>query len=231
MSDNLQFNPSGRTILSPSLIEALTAEQRQRLQAAGVTRSFADGQTIQHRGDEGRGFWLINSGNVRVGQFDAGGEFNAIAMLGAGTSYGELAMLARRPRVVDALAVGPVRATWIAAHRLEAEIADDPSTARRVIGTIALQLQEMIELVAMLRRSRGVERVAQVLAVLSGSAPLPCRVAITQQGLADLVGTSRMTVSVTLTRLEGLGLVRRCYGAIEVLDRSGLHDAARFDEA
>lgn len=226
MSNDLHLSASGeaRSVPGPTLFSGLDPAQQQTLRAAGRRRRFADGQMIQLRGDEARGFWLIEVGEVRIGQFDAHGHFNAIAQLRSGDSHGELAMLADRPRVVDALAAGPVEALWIPATALEALLAADPGAARRLIAGLARQVQDMIDVVALIRRSRGADRIAQVLAILAADQPEHCRIAITQQALADLTGTSRMTVSQVLGTLEGQGMIRRGYGAIAVLDLPGLRD-------
>ncbi|MEC7534880.1 MAG: cyclic nucleotide-binding domain-containing protein, partial [Pseudomonadota bacterium] len=85
---------------------SLEPELRAELEARSMMREFADGQIIQQRGDEPDGFWLIVEGTVVAGQFLSGGDVRAVAVLGPGDSYGELAMFSQRPRVVDAVSRG-----------------------------------------------------------------------------------------------------------------------------
>ena len=102
MSNNLQFTQ--RRLSAPMLFSALPDQVQQELRDQSPLRSFDDGQLIQQRGDAPKGFWLIDQGSVAVGQFLRDGEFRGVALLGPGDSWGELAMFAERPRVVDAIA-------------------------------------------------------------------------------------------------------------------------------
>ena len=68
------------------------------------------------------GFWLIESGSVAVGQFLPDGDFRGVALLGPGDSWGELAMFADRPRVVDAVARSACKLRHIRAPQFEAAL-------------------------------------------------------------------------------------------------------------
>ncbi|HEX4846909.1 MAG TPA: Crp/Fnr family transcriptional regulator [Novosphingobium sp.] len=219
MSNSLQSSSDPevlRTVLAPGLLAGFPAEARAELIAAGRTRRVAAGQLIQQRGDPVGTFWLVESGHVRIGQFDPDGAFNAIAVLGPGDSFGELALLAGRRRVVDAVAVGPTRLRAIPAAALHRLARTNPAVASALIEALARQFHEALDLLAAFRRSNGAARLVRTLAVLVQDRPGPVRLALGQQALADLVGTSRMTVSTALASLERQGLIRRGYGWIEV---------------
>lgn len=223
MSDILHYRPSGaRSLIDPTLFAALTPDQRKRLRSQGTIRRFAAGQIIQQHGDLANGFWVIDAGQVSAGRFEADGTFDAIALLGPGDSYGELALLANRPRAVDAVAASDVMLLHVPRSAFDRLLADDPRAARALLAGLAVSLQEMLGMVALMRRSRGGSRIAQLLLTLAGENTDNCTIAITQEALADLAGTSRMTVSETLRAFANQGLVRRGYGRIEILDREGL---------
>lgn len=211
-----------RPLSAPTLFGELPAEVRARLRAEAPRRRFADGELIQQRGDESGGFWLIESGQVRLGQFSSGGTFSAVSQLGPGDSFGELALLSGRPRAADGYAVGAADLLWIAAPSYEAALARDPAVMRGLLGALSAEVQEFIDFVSMLQRGDAGARVAHFLANLARDRPLPCRVRMTQQDLAELVGATRVTVGTVLGRLENEGAVRRGYGVIEVLDAARL---------
>ena len=79
------------------LFETLDTALQAHLIKGSTEREFGDGQIIQQRGDVADGFWLIQQGAVTVGQFLPDGEFRAVALLGPGDSYGELAVFSGRP--------------------------------------------------------------------------------------------------------------------------------------
>lgn len=208
------------------MFSVLAPELQARLREAAAPRRFADGQLIQQRGDAARGFWLIEEGAVAAGQFRADGEFRQVALLGPGDSYGELALLAGRPRIVDALARGPATLRHIDGAAFERALAEDPAAARALLGAMAAQLQEVLDAMAGIRRGTATVRAAGLLANLCGGREGAQRVAVTQQEIADLLGVTRATANGALGELERAGLVRRGYGAIAVADIAALRRLA-----
>lgn len=208
------------------LFSVLPEDVRDELRTNAPSRHFSDGQIIQQRGDNPEGFWLIESGSVAVGRFLRDGEFRGVALLGPGDSWGELAMFTSRPRVVDAIARSPTEVRHIGGARFEAVLSDNPSAMRSLLSALSQQLQEVLDVVAGIRRGSAPARVAGILATLSEGDPLDARVAISQQELGELLGLTRATVNAALRDFEHAGLLRRLYGAVEVLDREGLSQAA-----
>lgn len=206
------------SVLAPAL--------QARLREAAAPRRFADGQLIQQRGDAARGFWLIEEGAVAAGQFLAGGEFRQVALLGPGDSYGELALLAVRPRVVDAMARGPAVLRHIDGPAFERALAEDPAAMRALMGAMAAQLQELLDIMAGNRRGTATARIAGLLANLCGRTEQAQRVQVTQQEIADLLGIARATANGALRELEEAGLVVRGYRAIDVPDARALRRLA-----
>lgn len=208
------------------LFSALPASVQAELVEHGAIRSFAAGQIIQQRGDDPRGFWLIESGSVSVGQFLPEGEFRAVALLGAGDSWGELALFAGRSRVVDAVARAPSRVRHIAAERFETALRAHPGAMRGLLGALSRQLQETLEVVAGIRRGSARARVAGMLLTLGAGHAPPVRIAIAQHELGELLGLTRASINAALREFEKLGLLKRAYRAIELIDIEGLEQEA-----
>lgn len=208
------------------LFATLPEEQRAALVAAAPARPFAEGAIIQQRGEEAGGFYLIESGSVTVGQFLASGDFRSFALFGPGDSWGELAMFARRPRVVDAIARAPSLVRFIPTATLDRVLAGNPQVMRELLGALSSQLQEVLDVMAGIRRGSARPRVAAILATLTRDANTTANIAITQQELAELLGLTRATVNSVLGELEGAGIIARGYGTIRVLDRAALDERA-----
>ncbi len=211
------------------LFAPLPQAMREALRASAPLRRFADGQLIQSRGDTPDGFWLIEEGRVSVGQFRPDGDFRGVAMLGPGDSYGELAMLSGRTRIVDAVARGPAALRAIRTSAFDRLLAVDPDAMRLLLAALASQLQETLDLLANLRRGSTVMRAARLLANFAGSGPATRTLALTQQEVADLLGVTRATANLALRYLEETGLVERGYGTIAVPEPARLALVARRD--
>ncbi len=221
MSDSLHsVVDGGRSLLAPTLFGELEPATQQSLRESAPRRHYDGGAIISHRGETSTGFWLIESGRVTVGQFQVDGSFRALAVLGAGDSYGELAVFSGRRRVVDAVARGPADLRWIDRANFEAALAADPPSMRRMLGALSEELQEMLDVISGLRRGTASARIAGVLANLAGKSDRAIDVG--QAELGELTGVSRVTANKVLASLEQMGLIQRGYGTICVLDREGL---------
>ncbi len=204
------------------LFSALDSGLQAHLIRISREREFADGQIIQQRGDAADGFWLIEQGAVRVGQFLPDGEFRAVALLGPGDSYGELAVFSGKPRIVDAISRGESRLRLIAARPFLDALGNYPASSRALLGALSEQLQDTLSILAGLRRGTNPERLAGLLATMAGEEPGPAGVTITQQELADLLGVTRATANAALRELQARRLVERGYGTIRIPDRDAL---------
>ncbi|MXP11034.1 Crp/Fnr family transcriptional regulator [Pseudoblastomonas halimionae] len=222
MSRVLQFEATQRSLATPMLFASLDPALRAELVAGSRQRVFADEQIIQQRGDPGDSFWLIEEGAVRIGQFLPDGDFRAVALLGGGDSYGELAVFAGKPRIVDAIARGESRLRLITAGAFLEALARYPASNRALLGALSAQLQDALSLLSGLRRGTNPQRLAGLLATLAGDGVGGATVTITQQELADLLGVTRATANAALGELERRKLVERGYGTIEVPERERL---------
>lgn len=208
------------------LFSALPDHLREELRSGSPLSRFEEGQLIQQRGEEAAGFWLTESGSVTVGQFLRSGEFRGVAVLGPGDSWGELAMFARRPRVVDAVARTRCEVRHILASRFEAALQKDPWCMRSLLGALSGQFQEVLDVFAGIRRGTATARVAGLLATLAGASSGTAKLEISQQELGELLGLTRATVNAALKHHEAQGSVRRFYGGVEVIDREALQQAS-----
>ena len=198
------------------LFAGLEADLKERLIASSPLRRFDDGQLIQQRGTQADGFWLIDEGSARVGQYLVDGEFRAVAVLGPGDSFGELAVFAGTPRVVDAVARGPTRLRFIARNRFLPALEGYPASSRALLGALSAQLQDTLDQLAGLRRGSNPARLAGLLINLAGQG---YATRITQQELAELLGVTRATANAALRTLEHAGAVERGYGSIQIADK------------
>lgn len=126
------------------LFEVLDPALQAHLIRGGRVRSYANGEIIQQRGEPADGFWLIEDGAVMVGQFLRDGEFRAVALLGAGDSYGELAVFSGRPRIVDAISRGESKIRFIAAKPFLDALGNYPVATRQLLGALSTQLQDIL---------------------------------------------------------------------------------------
>jgi CRP-like cAMP-binding protein len=89
------------------LFAALSAPGRQTLMSRSSKRRYEAGAELCREGDEAADFFVIATGTVQVSCDDLGTE-KALATLGAGQFFGELALLSGKKREATVRAAGPV---------------------------------------------------------------------------------------------------------------------------
>lgn len=226
MSNTLQLEktPGVRSLVAPTLFGQLPEDVRIQLLGNAPLRQFADGQIIQQRGDRPDGFWVIENGSVKIGQFRLDGEFRTLALLGDGDSFGELAVLAGNDRAVDSVADGALSLRWIEARAFERAIDGNSTAIRQLIGALALELQEVLSLAASLGQGNSVARIASTLANLARGGAAGTLLKLGQQELGELTGLTRVTINKCLADLERQGVIRRHYGRIEICNLERLRE-------
>lgn len=200
---------------APMLFAALEPALKEKLVAQSIIRSYSDGQFIQHRGSKADGFWLIEEGSVRVGRHLPDGEFRAMAVLGPGDSYGELAVFAASRRKVDALSRGKSKVRFIPGSTFLAALAEYPKSSMALLAALSAQLQHTLDELAGMRRGSNPMRLAALLSNLVGRDGVT---KVTQQELAELLGVTRATTNAALRTLEEAKLIERGYGLIRVIE-------------
>ena len=213
-------------MLAPMMVSALDQAGQDYLRQRSILRRFGTNQIIQQRGEKADGIWWIESGSVMVGQYLPDGEFRSLALLGPGDSYGELALFSGRPRVVDAVARENSELLFVPGRAIDSLFHARPATMRIMLGAMGQQLQEMLDVVAGIRRGTSLARVAGMIANLGGDADPGETISITQQELAELLGLTRATVNIALGELEAEGVIRRSYGKVTILDPATLRLAS-----
>ncbi len=207
-------------------VMALPERVRRDLLARGQARSFAKGQIIQQRGDAAREFWYIESGSVQIGRYGVDGRLTLFALIGAGDTFGELAFMGEFARTVDAIAGSDCTLIRIGDNELQSLMESNPAVTRLLLKTMALTVQEALDLIESSRSLSVPQRLAQALLQLCGNQEDGAEIMVTQQDLADLVGVSRVSLGKALTKLQIAAVVEPGYGSVTIRDLAGLRDMA-----
>jgi Na+:H+ antiporter len=119
------------------LFAGLDREHLEDVLAVGRRVSFEPGQAIVERGDPGDAMYIVVDGAAEV---DVGGRFHR---LGRGDFFGEMAVLAGKPREATVKAVEPVEALRIAADEFQAFLSTNPRVAVGMLKSLVERLREV----------------------------------------------------------------------------------------
>ena len=123
---------------TPSFMDRLSEEVRERVARAGAIVHYQDGQLIHNRGDEKPGISIVVSGAVQVGVYGADGTFVMTSNLGPGQTFGEFTLFADLPRTHDITAAGDTYINQISARAFERLYESTPEISRQSRSSVAL---------------------------------------------------------------------------------------------
>src|SRR4029453_298533 len=127
------------------MFPTLTAAEIERLRRFGEPQAYAAGDHLARTGEVSRGFYIVLAGEVAVTQHDAHGSDVPIVVYGPGSFGGELAQLAGRPALVDAVALGDVSAIVIPPSRLRHLLIEEAELGERIMRALILRRVGLLE--------------------------------------------------------------------------------------
>jgi thioredoxin reductase (NADPH) len=116
----------------------------ERMRRFGEARNFAQGEAIFIAGQIGPGLVVILSGKVDIVRHEFSRE-SLVVTHGPGQFLGELAQLAGRPALADAVAKNPVEALIIAPERLRALLIAEAELGERIMRALILRRVGLLE--------------------------------------------------------------------------------------
>jgi CRP/FNR family cyclic AMP-dependent transcriptional regulator len=174
-----------------------------------IERRFRKGMIIFLEGDTGEGFHYVKSGKVKVLRTSDDGREHIIKILGAGEIFAEVLMFNNRPYPATAVAVEPSCIGMIRNIDLEQLVLTNNELALQLIKALSQRLiyaQQKIKNLALNDvMSRTVEvllRLSQEQGDIKDNGVIELALDLSRQDLANLVGTTRETVTRTLSSLK-----------------------------
>ncbi len=184
-------------------LSELSDDALQKLAALAKTSIFPKQSIIISEGDETGSLHILLSGKVRVFTSDQEGKEVTLNNHGAGSYFGELALLDHAPRSASVITVEKSVCGVISKVEFMKWLSDHPDVAYGLIQELSKKVRYLTERVKRLALSNVYERTIQVLQEMSveenGVMKIDGRP--TQQELANMVGASREMVNKIIKEL------------------------------
>ena len=197
------------------------------------TRALRPHEVLARQGDEGRSFYLVVDGYLKLVQLTPEGREIVVRFVGPGEPFGGVVALEDVRYPVTALATGPVRLLAWTREALRRHIDAAPDIKTNLMQEMADHMNDALTRVRELATERVEQRVAHTLLRLArpqGRADAPALVVphpVTQQELAEMAGTTLYTVNRILSRWKAEGVLRAApRGRISIVSRHKLEEAA-----
>jgi CRP/FNR family cyclic AMP-dependent transcriptional regulator len=192
-----------------------------------------NGHIFFNEGDPGDCLYIVISGKVKVGRRSPDGRENFFTVRGASESFGELSVFDPGPRTSTAIAINDVGVAPVDGPRLRAWIADHPEVAERLLRVLARRLRRTDDMLSDLvfadvpgRLAKQLLWLAQRFGVQEDGA-LRVTHDLTQEELAQLIGSSRETVNKALSDFSQRGWIRLEGKSVVIAESERLAHRAR----
>jgi CRP-like cAMP-binding protein len=191
------------------LFSSVSDEDLESIASLLIERRFPKHKTIVEEGLSGDYMYVIREGRVKVTKLSGDGREKILELLEAGSFFGEMSLLDSAPRSASVKALTEVRILALARNDFLNVLRRSPDLALAVIQELTHRLRQQDEQASSLSFQRVKERTQGLLVRLArDETGVPGRLAtptLTHQQIADMIGTSRETVTRAVKGLKQEG--------------------------
>jgi len=209
-----------------SILDSLADGERERLRALASRRRYGDRQTVFAKGDPAKGMYWVAEGRVRIVTNSAEGKEVILRVLGPGEIFGEIAMLDGGERTADAVADGAAELMHVGRADFMAFLEGNPKLCIELLELVCGRLRSTSEQLEDFSFLDLRARLAKRLLQLAGDGDGEGAIALSQQTLAAMMGTTREAVNKQLRTWEEEGAVALGRGSVIILDAAALQALA-----
>lgn len=218
------------------LLAAIDPARRARLLAASPVRSVDAGEVVALRGEPASALIVVESGGLTAVHETAGGQRRRLGEFPAPCAVDKAAVLDGGGHTATWLATSRSRLRLVPAAELLSVLDDVPAARRHVLRHLANQLRDQQDDLVAASYADVPARVAAWLIRAADSHGTRVLLPGAQQGLAESIGATRVTVNRALRSLADDGLITVEPGAItietpELLAHRAWQSDGRADQA
>jgi CRP-like cAMP-binding protein len=206
MTETLTREEARESLRAIPLFAQASDEDLDSLATHLIERRYSKNTTIVEEGLPGDYMYVIREGRVKVSKASEDGREKIMNFFEGGDFFGEMALLDRQPRSASVKTLGPVRLLALSRRDFLDMLRRSSDLALCVIQELSRRLRDTGEQASSMsfqkvqERTRGLfERIARQEGERSDVRLTP---ALTHQQIADMIGTSRETVTRAVKQLK-----------------------------
>jgi CRP/FNR family cyclic AMP-dependent transcriptional regulator len=209
------------------LLAELNDEEIIRVKAELRIRQYAKREVVLHKGGSGDGLLFLLSGQLQVIDVTEDGRAIGLRMLSPGDFFGEIALINNSTRSASVVAMSEVLVAFLPAPTAMHLFSHSPSVANQMLRHLAQKIQRDSEFRALLSINNTAKRIYTYLVLQQKQAAVPGAPAVvenlpTHQDIANMINTSRETVTRALLTLVQQGIVQKDSHRLIILNPEAL---------
>ncbi|MBZ4687887.1 MAG: family transcriptional regulator, cyclic receptor protein [Clostridia bacterium] len=213
------------------LFSDLSEDLLQKISELIVTQTYKKGETIFWEGDPGEAFYFLYSGKVKASKLFPTGQEIIICTLGPGDVFAEVTLLKKdQPYPVTATALEKSEVGFIKNKDLENLLKENSGLALELIRQLNNKLIEAHHRIRNMGVTDVFTRTVTILKKLSESfgketgEGIKIELRLSRQDMANLVGTTRETISRVVSKLKNQEIIDVKGQAIIIKDMEALEE-------
>jgi len=210
------------------LFERLSPEQLRKVEARSRARSFVRGEPIYLPADAADAVFLLTSGRAKICHITPEGKQSILSFIEPGELFGELSLLESSSRDEYAEAIDKTTVVLIPGEVMQSLMDEHPQVTLGITKLIGLRRKRIETRLKNLLFLSNRERLTHLLLELAeqygkpASRGLDLGIRLSHQDLANVIGSTRETVTVVLGELQEEGLITVGRRKINLLDVEAL---------
>ncbi|MEJ2688786.1 MAG: Crp/Fnr family transcriptional regulator [Deltaproteobacteria bacterium] len=210
------------------LFNGLSEQQYLALGRIARELQFDRGQTIFSEGDQGKGFFVVASGQIKIFKLSIDGKEQILHVFGPGEPFAEVAVFTGSDYPAHALAMKKSKVLFFPRQAFMDLLGANPSLAMNMLASLSLRLKKFANMIEALSLKEVPGRLAAHLLYLRQrqNDADTLHLNLPKGQLASLLGTIPETLSRILAKMTQQGLLKVDGNVITVLDTDGLEHLA-----
>jgi len=204
--------------------QGLSQDQLDALAKIAIAKIYRKGEVIFEDGDEGRGFFVVKSGRVKVYKLSADGKEQILHFFGDGEHFAEVPVFDGQCFPASAAAVEKSELLFFPRSDFLSLLQQHPTLAIAMLAVSARHLRRMAQIIENLSFKEVPGRLAVYLLYLSDRNNTGEEVVLdmTKAQLAAFLGTIPETLSRVFAKMSQDGLISIEHSRIKLLNRQRL---------
>ena len=193
-------------------------------------RNYNEGEIIFFEDEPGEGLFLVKSGKVKLTKMVESGDEQILTIIQPGNVFAEVVLFGNADYPATAVALEDSKLYLIRSKDMEKLIKDKPSIAVKLLDLMSKRLRRAQKLVRDMGLKDTTCRTASLLLYLAQeygvkrSNGIRIDLKLTQQELANMIGTTRETISRVLNKFKEKDIIKTAHKKMIINDLEQLKD-------
>ena len=208
----------------------LSDEELEEIKKIMITRKYKEGEIIFFEGEMGKSLHLVEAGKIKLVKMIESGEEQILNVLKKGSIFAEVVLFDKANYPATAIALEDSEIGVIKRGDMENLITEFPKMALKILRVMSKRLRRAQKMVQDLGLRNTTSRTASILVYLArehgvkAGEQVEINLSLTQQEMADRIGSSRETISRILSKFKEQKLIAVSRQKVVIKDLTALQD-------